>query len=198
MAAHLTMEQRQLARRLSAKGLSLWEIGAQVGCSHQVVRTVVRRESKYPVPSDAWRASSPAARGCGIDSASGGRGTPRNPGASGASGGQGSRPSGPGQRHGVRTTQVVTASPTTRRKTVPPAARASGPGTRIRAASGLPATHQRPPDRASTASREARKPEAGSRCRSVRLAGEPVGSRRWGPPPSGRQRDANGPYQVPR
>jgi len=55
MAAHLTMEQRQLARRLSAKGLSLREIGHQVGCSHQVIRTVVRRESKYPVPSDAWR-----------------------------------------------------------------------------------------------------------------------------------------------
>jgi DNA-binding CsgD family transcriptional regulator len=55
MAAHLTMEQRQLARRLSAKGLSLREIGCQVGCSHQVIRTVVRRESKYPVPADAWR-----------------------------------------------------------------------------------------------------------------------------------------------
>ncbi len=58
MAAHLTMEQRQLARRLDAKGLSLREIGRQVGCFHQVVRTVVRRESKYPVPSDAWRPSS--------------------------------------------------------------------------------------------------------------------------------------------
>jgi hypothetical protein len=42
----LTMEQRQLARRLSARGLSLREVGRQVGCSHEVVRTVVRRESK--------------------------------------------------------------------------------------------------------------------------------------------------------
>jgi transposase, IS30 family len=55
MTAHLTMEQRQLARRLSAKGMSLREIGRQVGCSHEVVRTVVRRESKRPVRSDSWR-----------------------------------------------------------------------------------------------------------------------------------------------
>jgi IS30 family transposase len=51
MMTHLTMEQRQLARRLSAKGLSLREIARQVGCSHEVVRTVVRRESKLPVPA---------------------------------------------------------------------------------------------------------------------------------------------------
>jgi transposase len=49
------MEQRQLARRLSAKGMSLREIGRQVGCSHEVVRSVVRRESKRPVRSDPWR-----------------------------------------------------------------------------------------------------------------------------------------------
>jgi IS30 family transposase len=35
--------------------LSLREIGRQVGCSHEVVRAVVRRESKRPVRSDAWR-----------------------------------------------------------------------------------------------------------------------------------------------
>jgi transposase, IS30 family len=52
---HLTVEQRQLARRLSARGLSLREIGRQVGCSHEVVRSVVRRESKRPVRSDPWR-----------------------------------------------------------------------------------------------------------------------------------------------
>jgi transposase, IS30 family len=55
MTPHLTMEQRQLARRLSAKGLSLREVACQVGCSHDVVRTVVGRESKHAVPSDAWR-----------------------------------------------------------------------------------------------------------------------------------------------
>lgn len=54
MGAHLTVEQRQLARRLSARGLSLREIGRQVGCSHEIVRTVVRRESKRPVRSDPW------------------------------------------------------------------------------------------------------------------------------------------------
>jgi transposase, IS30 family len=55
MTAHLTVEQRLLARRLSAKGLSLREIGRQVGCSHEVVRAVVRRESKRPVRSDSWQ-----------------------------------------------------------------------------------------------------------------------------------------------
>jgi transposase, IS30 family len=55
MTAHLTVEQRQLARRLSAKGLSLREVGRQVGCSHEVVRAVVRRESRRPVRSDPWR-----------------------------------------------------------------------------------------------------------------------------------------------
>ena len=55
MAAHLTVDQRSLARRLSAKGLSLREIGRQVGCSHEVVRAIVRRDSKRPVRSDPWQ-----------------------------------------------------------------------------------------------------------------------------------------------
>ncbi len=54
MTAHLTMEQRQLARRLHARGLSLREIGRQVSCSHEIVRAVVRRESKRPVRSESW------------------------------------------------------------------------------------------------------------------------------------------------
>lgn len=55
MTAHLTVKQRQLARRPSAKSLSLREIGRQVGCSNEIVRTVVRRESKRPVRSDSWQ-----------------------------------------------------------------------------------------------------------------------------------------------
>src|SRR6188508_3125472 len=55
MGPPLTVEQRQLARRLSGRGLSLREIGRQVGCSHEVVRAVVRRESKRPVRSDPWQ-----------------------------------------------------------------------------------------------------------------------------------------------
>jgi IS30 family transposase len=55
MTAHLTVEQRPLARRLSAKGLSLREIGRQVGCSHEVVRTVVRHDSRGPVRADSWQ-----------------------------------------------------------------------------------------------------------------------------------------------
>jgi transposase, IS30 family len=51
---HLTVEQRQLARRLHAKGLSLREIGPQVGCSHQGVALIVRYAPRRPVPQDDW------------------------------------------------------------------------------------------------------------------------------------------------
>ena len=39
MVTHLTVEQRQLALRLRAKGWSLRQIGPQVGCSHEQPRT---------------------------------------------------------------------------------------------------------------------------------------------------------------
>jgi transposase, IS30 family len=54
MRPHLTAEQRQLALRLKAKGLSLREIGAQAGCSHQGVALVVRQASRRPVRRDGW------------------------------------------------------------------------------------------------------------------------------------------------
>ena len=44
MAAWLTVEQRQLARRLRKKGWSHRRIAAQVGCSHEAVRVVLRRK----------------------------------------------------------------------------------------------------------------------------------------------------------
>jgi len=52
--AHLSVEQRQLALRLKAGGLSLREIGPQVGCSHQSVALVVRQASRRPVRHDGW------------------------------------------------------------------------------------------------------------------------------------------------
>jgi transposase, IS30 family len=55
MASHLTMEQRKLARRLAARGLPLREIGRQVGCSHEVIRTVVRDGSKRAVRPYQWQ-----------------------------------------------------------------------------------------------------------------------------------------------
>jgi hypothetical protein len=54
MRTHLTVEQRQLALRLKAEGLSLREIGPQVGCSHQGVALIVRRASRRPVRRDGW------------------------------------------------------------------------------------------------------------------------------------------------
>ena len=54
MRPHLTVEQRQLALRLKARGLSLREIGPQVGCSHQGVALVVRYASRRPVRHDGW------------------------------------------------------------------------------------------------------------------------------------------------
>jgi IS30 family transposase len=54
MRTHLTVEQRRLALRLKARGLSLREIGPQVGCSHQGVALIVRRASQRPVRADGW------------------------------------------------------------------------------------------------------------------------------------------------
>jgi transposase, IS30 family len=54
MRAHLTVEQRQLALRLKARGLSLREIGPQVGCSHQGVALIVRYPPRRPVHPDGW------------------------------------------------------------------------------------------------------------------------------------------------
>ena len=54
MRAHLTVEQRQLALRLKASGLSLREIGPQAGCSHQGVALIVRRAARRPVRAGGW------------------------------------------------------------------------------------------------------------------------------------------------
>src|ERR671922_2294325 len=54
MRPHLTAEQRQLALRLKARGLSLREIGPQVGCSHQGVALIARHGSRRPVRRDGW------------------------------------------------------------------------------------------------------------------------------------------------
>jgi transposase, IS30 family len=51
---HLTVGQRRLALRLHARGLSLREIGPQVGCSHQSVALIVRYAPRRPVPRDGW------------------------------------------------------------------------------------------------------------------------------------------------
>lgn len=52
MRAHLTSEQRQLALRLKARGLSWREIGPQAGCSHQGVALIVRHAPRRPVRQD--------------------------------------------------------------------------------------------------------------------------------------------------
>jgi IS30 family transposase len=54
MAPHLTVEQRQLALRLKARGWSLREIGRQVGCSHVQVRVIARQAPRRPGRRDGW------------------------------------------------------------------------------------------------------------------------------------------------
>jgi IS30 family transposase len=54
VTAHLTAQQRQLALRLKARGLSLREIGPQVGCSHQGVALIARQHPRRSVRQDRW------------------------------------------------------------------------------------------------------------------------------------------------
>ena len=54
MPVHLSAEQRQLALRLKARGLSLRQIGPQVGCSHELVRIIARQAPLRPVRQDRW------------------------------------------------------------------------------------------------------------------------------------------------
>ena len=48
MVTHLSVEQRQLALRLRARGWSLRQIGPQVGCSHELVRIIARGGPSRP------------------------------------------------------------------------------------------------------------------------------------------------------
>jgi hypothetical protein len=54
MRPHLTVEQRQLALRLKARGLTVREIGPQVDCSFQCAARAVRQASRRPVRHDGW------------------------------------------------------------------------------------------------------------------------------------------------
>jgi IS30 family transposase len=51
---HLTVEQRQLALRLKARGWTLREIGPQVGCVYQTVARIAGRGPRRPVRGDGW------------------------------------------------------------------------------------------------------------------------------------------------
>jgi hypothetical protein len=51
---HLPVEQRQLALRLGARGLSLREIGPQVNCSHELVWIIARQAPRRPARRDGW------------------------------------------------------------------------------------------------------------------------------------------------
>jgi transposase, IS30 family len=49
---HLSVEQRQLALRLKARGWMLREIGPQVGCAFATVGRIAQRGSRRPVRGD--------------------------------------------------------------------------------------------------------------------------------------------------
>ena len=51
---HLSVEQRQLALRLKARGWTLREIGPQVGCAFATVGRIAERGSRRPVRGDGW------------------------------------------------------------------------------------------------------------------------------------------------
>ena len=54
MQPHLSVEQRQLAPRLRARGWSLREIGPQVDCAFQTVARIAGRCPRRPVRLDGW------------------------------------------------------------------------------------------------------------------------------------------------
>jgi Helix-turn-helix domain len=60
MPRHLTVEQRRLALRLKARGLSLRQIGPQVGCSHEQVRIIVRHAPRSTARSSGTASSPPS------------------------------------------------------------------------------------------------------------------------------------------
>ncbi|GEM_PF-5543203 len=50
MTAHLTIQQRTLARRLRAKGMSLRDIAKGIGCSHSGIDVMVREQERAVRP----------------------------------------------------------------------------------------------------------------------------------------------------
>lgn len=53
MTAHLTVFQRDLARRLRSQGKSLREISREIGCSHSGIDVMLRGQPR-PVKADLW------------------------------------------------------------------------------------------------------------------------------------------------
>jgi hypothetical protein len=64
MVSHLTLEQRQLALRLKARGLSLRQIRPQVGCPHQAVALIARAASLRPRSGRTGGFRGQVGRGC--------------------------------------------------------------------------------------------------------------------------------------
>ena len=54
MTAHLTVFQRDLARRLRAGGMSLRGIAKEVGCSHSGIEVVLRGGQAREARAEAW------------------------------------------------------------------------------------------------------------------------------------------------
>ena len=54
MTAHLTVFQRDLARRLRAEGMSLRDVAREVGCSHSGIDVVLRGGQAREARAEAW------------------------------------------------------------------------------------------------------------------------------------------------
>ena len=57
MPAHLTADQKRMAFRLQASGLSLRQIGREVGCTGMGVSVVLRDHQQVPARPDRWAPS---------------------------------------------------------------------------------------------------------------------------------------------
>ena len=63
MTAHLTTDQRALAHRLRAGGMSLRDIAKEIGCSHSGIDVMLRGQAREELSPNEWCTSPGAESG---------------------------------------------------------------------------------------------------------------------------------------